>query len=336
MNNKISVIVPAYNSEKYIRKCIESIVNQTYKNIEILIVDNNSSDRTGEIVKAYSEKNDNIHYFFCEERGAAAARNYGIDRCTGEYICFVDADDYVEETYCEVLLDTIIKRRADICVCGIKRIKENGDLLKKCFVDDFLSKSMADFEETILLMYENLLLNSPVNKLYKKSIISIKFNNKFQIGEDLLFNLELMKEDNLKICGTSKILYNYIIFDGLSSEKLQYYSKNRLEATLYLYKEMKDIGLKYGYSKEYSKVIDRIYGDKIIFCYKEWSVLNELFEEKKRKVAKLVGSKEISEINVKYINSIPKKIIFVLFKIKAVSFLTFMLMVTGDKDANNK
>lgn len=336
MNNKISVIVPAYNSEKYIRKCIESIINQTYKNIEILIVDNNSSDRTSEIVKAYSEKNDNIHYLFCEERGAAAARNYGIDRCTGEYICFVDADDYVEETYCEVLLDTIIKMRADICVCGIKRIKENGDLLQKCFVDDFLSKSMTNFEETLLLMYENLLLNSPCNKLYKKRKINIKFSNKFQIGEDLLFNLDLMKEDNLKICGTSKILYNYIIFEGLSSEKLQYYSKNRLESTLYLYNEMKDIGLKYGYSKEYSNVIDRIYGDKIIFCYKEWSVLKELFEEKKRKVAKLVGSKEISEINVKYINSIPKKIIFVLFKIKAVSFLTFMLMITGDKDANNK
>lgn len=336
MNNKISVIVPAYNSEKYIRKCIESIVNQTYKNIEILIVDNNSSDRTGEIVKAYSEKNDNIHYFFCEERGAAAARNYGIDRCTGEYICFVDADDFVEKTYCEIMFQTIKKNEADLCICGIKRIKENGDLLQNCCIDDFSSISMKHFEKNLLLIYNNLLLNSPVNKLYKKNRIIKKFDNNFQIGEDLLFNLEFMNQDNLKICGTSKILYNYIIFDGLSYEKLQYYSNNRLESTLYLYDEMKSIGMEYGYSQEYSRTIDRIYADKIIFCYKEWLDLKESFKEKKQKVVKLVYSKEISKININCIKSIPKKIIFVFFKIKSILFLTFILMIIGEKDANNK
>ena len=329
-----SIVIPVYNAKASLERCVDSWLCQTRKDLEIILVDDGSSDGSGELSDRLTENSDGrVRVIHQENSGVSAARNAGIRAAKGEFLLFTDSDDYVEPDYLEKMAALQEKSDADLVLCGYHHLYDGADIVK--VPGETHVSAMADFQQEFLELYKKSDLNMPWNKLYRKALAG-EFDTSLSLGEDLLFNLELMKEDNLKICGTSKILYNYIIFDGLSSEKLQYYSKNRLEATLYLYKEMKDIGLKYGYSKEYSKVIDRIYGDKIIFCYKEWSVLNELFEEKKRKVAKLVGSKEISEINVKYINSIPKKIIFVLFKIKAVSFLTFMLMVTGDKDANNK
>ncbi|MBP3707033.1 MAG: glycosyltransferase family 2 protein [Clostridia bacterium] len=101
MENKkrlVSIIIPAYNAEKYLQRCLESVVNQTYKNIEIIIVNDGSTDNTESIIIRYQKKYKSIKYFKKENNGVSDARNYGIAQASGEYFCFVDADDYVSES----------------------------------------------------------------------------------------------------------------------------------------------------------------------------------------------------------------------------------------------
>lgn len=280
MKDKISIIVPVYNSEKYIEKCLKSLLNQTYKNIEILIVDNNSTDSTANICHEYVLKNKNIKYLFCEIKGASAARNFGIKNSSGEFIYFIDADDYIEENYCECLFNAIIRNKSDICICGIRRINESGCVLQECSIKEFSGISVYCFEKELIKLYENLLLNSPTNKLYRKSKIRKMFDNNYQIGEDLLFNLEYLGQSDISICGIKEVLYNYIIFDKLSFFKLEYYSKNRLSSTINLYNEMIQFGKKYNYSSIFFEKVNNIYANKILFCYKEWSIINEPFKKR--------------------------------------------------------
>ncbi len=115
---KISVIVPVYNSSKYLRKCIESILNQTYKNLEIILVNDGSMDESGIICDEYAAKDDRIIAIHQQNAGASVARNRGLDICTGNYIGFVDGDDWIAENMYEFLYTALLNYNADISICG--------------------------------------------------------------------------------------------------------------------------------------------------------------------------------------------------------------------------
>ena len=114
----ISIIVPVYKVEPYLKKCIESIINQTYRDIEIILIDDGSPDRCGEICEEYAEKDSRIRVFHTENRGLSAARNYGIDKANGQYIGFVDSDDWIEPAMYEVLLKTAKESGSEVVQCG--------------------------------------------------------------------------------------------------------------------------------------------------------------------------------------------------------------------------
>ena len=114
----ISVIVPVYKVEPYLRQCVESVLNQTYRDIEVLLIDDGSPDRCGEICDEYVEKDARVRVFHTENRGLSAARNLGLREANGEYIGFVDSDDWIEPDMYEVLLRRIQETGADIGVCG--------------------------------------------------------------------------------------------------------------------------------------------------------------------------------------------------------------------------
>ena len=117
MSALVSVIIPVYNLENYIGNCLNSIVNQTYTNLEILCVDDGSSDRSAEIIRSFCEKDGRVKYFYQENAGVSAARNSGLEKASGEYIMFVDGDDYLHSQTVEILLDGICRQEADIsCV----------------------------------------------------------------------------------------------------------------------------------------------------------------------------------------------------------------------------
>ena len=116
MDDKITVIVPVYNVESYLRKCLDSIIAQTYKNIEIVVVNDGSTDASGEICKEFSEMDHRIIYIEQENAGISAARNTGLNNMSGNYVTFVDSDDWIESNYVETLYKKITEYQADIAV----------------------------------------------------------------------------------------------------------------------------------------------------------------------------------------------------------------------------
>ena len=127
MEDLISVIVPIYNVEKYINRCIDSIIEQTYTNLEIILVDDGSTDNSGSICDEYAKKDNRIKVIHKENGGVSSARNVGLDTAIGQYITFVDSDDYIEKKYCEILLKTLKKQKADCVACGYNRIYKNKE-----------------------------------------------------------------------------------------------------------------------------------------------------------------------------------------------------------------
>ena len=119
---KVSIIVPCYNDEKYIERCLNSLINQEYSNIEILCIDDGSKDNTKKIIKNFLEKDSRIKYFYKENGGLSSARNYGLKYIDGYYCCFIDSDDYVDSTYVSKLVNSIEKNNAYIAVCEFYRV----------------------------------------------------------------------------------------------------------------------------------------------------------------------------------------------------------------------
>ncbi len=172
---KISIIVPMYNSEKHIKKCLESILNQTYEDFELLLINDGSTDITESIIKKYDD--DRIKYYKNENQGIGKARNYGIEKSKGEYIVFIDSDDYVEKTMLEKLINKIESDKLDIVICDYYR--KNKNRIKEEKLISFENTSIKDNEEVLLKI--NL---SVWNKIFRKSLIT---KNKLKFKEDIRY-----------------------------------------------------------------------------------------------------------------------------------------------------
>ena len=207
---KISIIIPVYNVEKYLRKCLDSVVNQTYKNLEIVIVQDFSTDNSLKIINEYDKKYKNIKVFEGKKIGVGAARNVGLDNCTGKYVIFLDSDDYMESTTIEKLYNSIIKNNSDMAICGFYR--EDEDTHK------IYSKEMVSNQLEVIDVGENnisdiaFMFPAPWGKLIKKSVIG---KNRFVLerdiaGEDLLFLLNYIINVK-KISYINQPLIHYII-----------------------------------------------------------------------------------------------------------------------------
>ena len=137
--SKISIIVPVYNTEKYLSKCLNSLIKQTYKDIEIIVVNDGSKDKSLEIAKKIAKQDNRIKVFNKENGGLSSARNFGIEKASGEYIGFVDSDDYIKENMFEILYNMIKEANAKIAICGWYLVEDN-QIISINFED-------ADYEE---------------------------------------------------------------------------------------------------------------------------------------------------------------------------------------------
>lgn len=124
----ISIIIPVYNSERYLEKCVNSVLNQTYKNLEIILVDDGSTDLSPRMCDAFSVQDSRIKVIHQENQRQAAARNTGIEVASGEYIMFVDSDDYIADDMCEYLMDGALSYHADIAICGSMAVCLDGTI----------------------------------------------------------------------------------------------------------------------------------------------------------------------------------------------------------------
>lgn len=221
MHPKISIIIPAYNCAKYVCKAINSAINQTYKNIEIIVVNDGSNDNeTEKILLSFNQK---IKYIYKENEGVSLARNKGIEASSGEYIMFLDADDWIDETMCETLVRTATQFSCDMVICDYMREFKSLSKPKHTFSSDLVFEreevrklhrrlvGQLDAELKDITKFDSLA--SCWAKLYKSEIIkcnNISFYDIRKIGtfEDGIFNIEYLYHIN-KVAYVNQPLYHY-------------------------------------------------------------------------------------------------------------------------------
>lgn len=199
----ISIIVPVYNVEKYIARCLDSILQQTYNEWECIIINDGSIDDSSEICKSYCNKNNKFKYFEQINRGVAAARNKGVDLAVGDYICFIDPDDWVEPQYLEELYYTIEEANVDIVACEYYCSTDN-----KNEVIHINEKSYLNREETIKAISDSTIESFLWNKIFRKADLKkYKFRDGACYEDVLLFNDIIVDIQSMIII--HKPLYHY-------------------------------------------------------------------------------------------------------------------------------
>lgn len=207
-NSLVTIIVPVYNVAPYLRKCINSILNQTYKNLEILLIDDGSTDESLSICRHFEKSDCRVNVLHQENKGVSSARNFGLSYMSGEYVLFVDADDWIEPDMVEKLVAELIENRtSDVVFCGYREIEDNTDRILK-IVSPNLHKCVSrdDGVAEIFGSYSTMLWN----KLFRTSLIGPEnlFDESLKIGEDELWMIDTLKKScSIVLIGTP--LYNY-------------------------------------------------------------------------------------------------------------------------------
>lgn len=220
-NDKISVIVPAYNIADYLPRCLDSILSQTYKNIEIIVVNDGSKDNTEEVIKEYERKDGRVKLISKTNEGVTKARLTGVKAATGDWVAFVDGDDLIEPEMYEILLANAKEYNADISHCGYKMVFPNR-------VDYYYNTGKfveQDNESGVKDLLEGAFVEPGLwNKLYRKSLCDAflkdnKMDLSIKINEDLLMNYYLFKLAEKSVY-TDKCLYNYTIRKGSAATSI--------------------------------------------------------------------------------------------------------------------
>ena len=292
MNDLISVIVPVYNTEKYLRKCIESTLSQSYKNIELLLINDGSTDSSAEICREYLDKDKRCYYFEKENGGLSDARNYGIERAKGEYITFVDSDDFFLEEAIEKLHATALLGESDSVVGGFCHFdslnfyifdrKRFGNLPITIVEKEFAVNQMDEMFEVPFLCY-----STAWGKLYKSSLFKeIRYPlGKYAEDQFTTWKLYLASE---KIAVCNHTIYSYRKnYEGLSLNfnlsHLDYIDalEERIEET----KNIKGIDIEKTY-KMYKYVLNRRVGELDYYGYEKEKVIlqNKIDELKKNNI----------------------------------------------------
>lgn len=233
MNNpKISVIVPVYNLENYIEKTVATITAQTYKNLEIILIDDGSTDRSLEICQNLAKKDNRIVVIHKENSGVSAARNIGIKLSTGEYIGFCDGDDAIEKDMYEFLYNKLVSDKADISMCSIKMVRSGNSTTLHSTGKNILWNSTEDYLKALFSGNTNMSVNS---KLFKADICkNISFDENLRIYEDKYYNFLMAFKANRITCydvpkyiyfrrkGSSSVMeFSEKFFDGIKiSDKM--------------------------------------------------------------------------------------------------------------------
>ena len=294
---KISVIIPVYNVEAYIEKCLKSIMEQTYKNLEIILIDDGSTDNSGKICDEYAKKDTRINVIHRKNGGLSVARNDGIKIAKGEYICFVDSDDYVTENYCEVLYNTLKSNNADISAVSYKEIRDEGIPVLDADEKDktkFNNECIIyDNDEIIIQMLKwETFRNMAWNKLYKTEKVKKHLFLEGYAFEDIYFSYEILS-DVKRVAYINTPCYYYIRRNNSISLTCSEKNLNDfLDVVILKYKGIKErypkldtynnfavlesaisISIKYISSNQYFKEVD----EKLEFR----ELVKELYGEKK-------------------------------------------------------
>ncbi len=252
----ITVIVPVYNVEKYLKECLNSLLVQTYQQIEVIMVDDGSKDSSGRICDEYASKNENFYVIHKQNAGLGMARNTGMDHMRGEYVTFIDSDDYVDAGYVENLYKNVLKNHVDMCKSGFLRVLDSKEIVSCRKYENMTFEGKSAGSELLPRM-----LGSAPNRhdsvepcvcgaIYKTDLIKqyqLRFPSERElISEDMVFNIEYMQYAK----GACVIDYTGYFYRTNMSSLTKSYRVDRFAACRYFYEEMKKKLIAYGYNTE--------------------------------------------------------------------------------------
>lgn len=293
--NLISIILPVYNAQETISKAIDSVLLQTYKNYELIIVNNGSTDNSEEICKKYI--NEKIKYIKLEQANVSNARNIGIKESKGEFITFIDSDDVFFSDFLETMISKILSSKSDIVTCGFEELNSKKKVLLDLNEENQISCT-NNAKLYLEILKEKYLFNEIWNKLYKTDIIkdnNIEFDLTLNLGEDYLFNIEYLKYSN-NFSYINKNLYLYT--DSNTGLNLKY-RENKFEIEYELTKRLeefykfKNFNLNYIYNR-----YARCFYNGVLNIYTKSNKQN-----KKQKDIQLKNFLKDNEENIKFISN---------------------------------
>lgn len=279
---KVSVIVPIHNSESSLKKCIDSIVNQTLKDIEIILINNASTDNSEEICLRYATVDNRIKYISLDTPGVSNARNVGKNIATGDFIAFVDSDDYIASNMYELLYDKAISDDADVVMCGFNKVI-NG------IINPSNEKNIREFAENkqyYRFWYENIIMGSIWRAIYSRELAqSIDFDTQIRYTEDLIFSVEILDKAK-RITAIEDRLYNYVIethvYKKYRNESIwnDIIKANEREIIVLEKYRLTDL-IAYSRFSSYVSIYDMVfvsdeYDSKLVKIYKQNKLINDL------------------------------------------------------------
>lgn len=329
----VSVIVPVYKVEQVVKNCIESILNQTFTNFELILVDDGSPDNSGKICDEYAQKDDRVIVIHKENGGVSSARNVGIDKAKGKYICFVDSDDYVSKDYLKTLIDVEENNNADNIWCYFKSVDKYSEKIdcKEVSSEPNIEKYTV---KDIMTLHEKWLDAGPVCKLYISDIIkenNLKFDESLSLGEDLIFNFVYLDYTNKNIIVINNELYFYLQNNENSLSKKYY------QDMFEIYKKINSVMYQYLNKWNCDKSQFGKYYNSCFFKYEvvlknTFSNQNNVSDKEKIKINnKILKSKEFTMAinNMSYKPNILYKIAYLCKNYRIVKIIEFAFRLLG-------
>ena len=316
---QVSIIVPVYNVKKYLRRCVDSILTQTFTDFELLLVDDGSTDSSGKICDEYKDKDDRIRVFHKENGGVSSARNLGLDNARGRWITFVDSDDWIKNDYLSSMV--IRSTDADLIMSSFETTNEIKVCDNKIKDEFFENTSIKNFVERYIY---TATLCSPWCKLFKKSLIDgLRFNEKISFAEDTIFVFEyLVKINSVRTVDIYSYQYNRDINDSLSRRLL---SVQEYRYIIFEYsKSLGRLETKINYDATFARVISN--SNQLRKCINIIRNSNESLRYRYNEFVELLNDDYIQEC-LKYKNNKIKGRSARLFDFLALNKLYFLLFI---------
>ena len=324
---KISIIIPIYDKKRYINKCLDSILEQTYKEFEVILIDDGSTDGSAEICDDYKEKDKRIKVIHIENAGVSNARNIGLDFAKGEYVQFVDSDDYLDVSMLEELVKITEKYNPSIIISGISKVNHNEVLIKEILpkLNGIKNKSemLQNFAQE---QFETGIYGCISNKLIKRDIIekiNLRFNTKIKLAEDFDFYLALYNEVfSIYFCDKSYYFY----LQNAENSSINIYKNNDYMVQIKIALKEKYLLISNGSLNENNKkYVERVISNFVI-CY-VYENFNWYFSENRNILKKLYANKEILKSLALNNQDIFKKCIIYLLKCESEYIVYILLLI---------
>lgn len=255
---KVSIIIPVYNVENELAECIESVLNQTYKNIEVILVNDGSTDNSFQIVTEYANMDSRILVINQKNQGPAAARNNGLKASNGDYITFVDSDDWIESCFIEKMMKLIHETNADLVECGYKEIKDKDDINFKSYPKKY--DIITDSNEIIMKHLAGDISFLVWNKLYRSRLVKEIYFEEGTEYEDVLWSCAVLKK-TYRVAAVREPMYNW---------RLRTFSISRRNFSEKRFTALDRFNTRIDMLKNYSEEVKRLARARIIIeCYLE-------------------------------------------------------------------